>query len=207
MLKWRKLLRNHIKHAARKLGGQNLWRNRAKKDWLCVMCQQEKEQMLELPFLMTNKQILHTHREQSSKNSHISCLFPTRLARRKGIFSGCGWWHADGVERREELNLLVPVCQSVSWVVVCVCVGDFVSLPQFLESVHLYLSASLYIIQPGAPLGRRLGSGKQNTVWFVCVWFVISVAIFCGWGCTNPRFFPLFLPISSTELSLCFPHI
>lgn len=68
------------------------------------MCQQEKEQMLELPPLMTNKQIhtthahTHTYSQKSSRNGHISSLFPTRQARRKGIFSGCGWWHAIGGE-------------------------------------------------------------------------------------------------------------
>lgn len=72
VLKWRKPLRNHIERAAKKLGGQNLWRIRARKDWLCVMCQQEKEQMLELPPLMTNKQILtHTRRAKLQKRPHF----------------------------------------------------------------------------------------------------------------------------------------
>lgn len=72
VLKWRKPLRNHIQHSAKKLGGQRLWRIGARKDWLCVMRQQEKEQMLELPPLMTNKQILtHTHRAELQKRPHF----------------------------------------------------------------------------------------------------------------------------------------
>lgn len=125
-------MRNHIQHSAKKLGGQRLWRIRAKKDWLCVMRQQEKEQMLELPPLMTNKQILTHTQSRAPKTATFPASFP------RGWPEGKGYSLAvDGGTpmewKGEELNLLVPVCQCASWVVVCV--GDFVSLPQFLESV------------------------------------------------------------------------
>lgn len=52
--------------------------------------EEKKEQMLERPpSSMTNMQT-HTQRKRSFKNGHVSCLFPTRRARREGIFSGCG---------------------------------------------------------------------------------------------------------------------
>lgn len=51
---------------------------------------------------------------RSSQNGHISCLFPTRPARRKWIFSGCGWWLADGVERFRTWPLAACFCQSLS---------------------------------------------------------------------------------------------
>lgn len=77
-------MRNHIKQAAKKLGGQNLWHVGAKKDWLCVMWQQEKEQMLELPPLMTNVQIL-THIESSApKTATLPASFPRGWPEGKG---------------------------------------------------------------------------------------------------------------------------
>lgn len=96
------------------------------------MRQQEKEQMLELPPLMTNKQILTHTQSRAPKTATFPASFP------RGWPEGKGYSLAvDGgmpMEwKGEELNLLVPVCQCASWVVVCV--GDFVSLPQFLESV------------------------------------------------------------------------
>lgn len=94
------LLRNRTKLAAKHLAPSICGVcvcERAKKGWLCVMWQWEKEQMLELPPLMTN--IRSSRWERRSQNGHISCFFPTRPARRRGIFSGCGWWRADGVER------------------------------------------------------------------------------------------------------------
>lgn len=101
-----------------------------KTGWLRVMCQQAKEQMLELPPLVTNKQI-DTHMERISKTSHISCLFPTRLARRKRDII---WlWMMARRWSGEALNLQVSVCQFV---------GDFVSLPVFLESVLFSTSTS-----------------------------------------------------------------
>lgn len=53
------------------------------------------------PRLMTNR---HERTRQTSKYSHISRLFPTRLARRKGMISGCGWWHMDWVEMTGTLS-------------------------------------------------------------------------------------------------------
>lgn len=54
---------------------------------------------------------------RSSQNGHISCLFPTRPARRKWIFSGCGWWRADGVERFWTWPIGACFCQCLSWAV------------------------------------------------------------------------------------------
>lgn len=50
VLKWRSLLRNHIKPSAKNLAASICGVCvRAKRAWLGVMWQQEKEQMLELP--------------------------------------------------------------------------------------------------------------------------------------------------------------
>lgn len=118
--KWRKRLRNHIKHAARKLGGPEFVAYGSQKRLaVCHVPARKRNKCWSFPHWWLISRYSHTHSHSaSSKNSHISCLFPTRQARRKGIFSGCGWWHADGVERREELNLPVPVCQFVRWVAV-----------------------------------------------------------------------------------------
>lgn len=78
-------------------------------------------------------------------------------------------------------------------------VGDFVSLPQFLESVLFSITCISQHVSAqyslGLYLGGRLGSGKQNTVWFICVRVVISEVIFWCWGCTNSSFSPLLILI------------
>lgn len=77
-------MRNHINRAAKKLGAHNLWRIRAKKDWLRVLCQKEKEQMLELPPLMTNKQThTYTHRT-APKTASFPASFPRGWPEGKG---------------------------------------------------------------------------------------------------------------------------
>lgn len=120
VLKWRKPLRNHIKCAAKKLGGQNLWRIRAKKDWLAVChVPARKGTNVGASPLMTNKQI-HTHAQSRARKP---ATFPASFPR--GWPEGKGYSLAvdDGTPiewKGEELNLPVPVCQFASWVAVCV---------------------------------------------------------------------------------------
>lgn len=153
-------MRNHIKRAAKKLGGQNLWRIRAKKDWLRVMCQQEKEQMLELPPLMTNKQILtHTHTYTQSRPPKTA-TFPVSLSHEAGQKERDILWlwmmarRWSGKERRStSWCLFVSVMAELLFVFECgTCLGAsvFGECPVFR---HLYLSASQYTIQPGALMG------------------------------------------------------
>lgn len=131
MLKWRKLLRNHFRMLPKNLAARTCGIAKPKKTG-CVSCAGKKR----------NKRWSFPHWWLISRYTHISSLFPTRQARRKGISLAGGWWHAGGVEKREALSLPAPVCQCVGW-----------ECPVFL---HLYLWGFKHTMLPWDFNRRRM---------------------------------------------------
>lgn len=116
VLKWRKPLRNHIKRTAKKTCRPEFVACRSQKRLAgCMSCASKKRNKC---WSFPHWWLISTHTQQSSKNRHISSLFPTALARRKGIFFGCGWWHASVGKWRSTTS------QSLLVSVLSVCVGD-----------------------------------------------------------------------------------
>lgn len=173
----------------------------------CVSCASEKRNKCwSFPHWWLISRYSHTQHSKAPKTATFPASFPRGWPEGKGYSLAVD----DGTLmewKGEELNLLVPVCQCVSRVVVCVCGGLCLAASVSGECpvfYHLYLSACQCTIQPGTLLGRRLGSGKQNTVWFICVRVVISEVIFCCWGCINSSF-PS--PDSNSALGICYYRI
>lgn len=151
--KWQRLLRNYvIRCPSAKIAAQNVLCQRTKKrtGWLLVMCRQEKEQMLELLLLMTNRST-HPHtrtcRVDLQKTAFFKASFPRGWPKGRGGFSGSGWWYVGWKESSSvSWCLLFSMCEWFS-----VCVGVWFSSAQVLESVLLCITC----ISPSISVNNR----------------------------------------------------
>lgn len=154
VLKWRKPLRNHIKRAARKLGRQNLWRIRARKDWLavCHVPARKRNKCWSFPHWWLISRYTHTHtRSRAPKPATFPASFPRGWPEGKGYSLAVD----DGTPvewKGEELSLPVPVCQFASWVCV-LCEGTLSPCLSFWRGSWFPSPVSQYTMQPGTLAG------------------------------------------------------
>lgn len=130
--------------------------------WLCVMCRQEKEQMLELPPLMTNKQI-HTHiKRKAPKPATFPASFPRGWPEGKGYSLAVD----DGTLMEWKERSSTSRCLFVSSLAELFVWGTLSYCLSFWRVSCFPSPVSQNTEQPLTRWG--LGHGWQNTVWFIC---------------------------------------